>query len=138
MSAMTVLRRELRAIFARYVPASTPMGEPIRMPSSVITPLPYQRIEQPTLAAGRRGHLREQAPGHAREPCDSRVHKIAAKQQAASCRDQRQHEKGAVFSLCAAPVDSYRESPAPLQPPQHAWAAAITVKVMRNSSNPTQ
>ena len=32
---------------ARYVPASTPIGEPIRMPSSVITALPYSALSSP-------------------------------------------------------------------------------------------
>ncbi len=37
---MTALKREPRPYSARYVPASTPIGPPIRMPIRVMTALP--------------------------------------------------------------------------------------------------
>ncbi len=37
---MTALSREPRPYSARYVPASIPIGAPIKMPMSVITTLP--------------------------------------------------------------------------------------------------
>jgi len=36
---------------ARYVPAKTPIGEPIKMPSKVITPLPYNALRIPLVDA---------------------------------------------------------------------------------------
>src|SRR5258708_20941823 len=100
MKRMTVLRRELRPYSARYVPASTPMGDPIRMPSSVIIPLPYSALSNPPLMPGGgviSANKRQDMPAM---PGDSRVHRIAAKQAnpvMVATRDNKRKEQSFAF-----------------------------------------
>src|ERR1700722_18195181 len=77
MKRISVLTREPRPYSARYVPASTPIGEPIRMPSKVMTALPYNALDRPPWLPGGGVISVNKCHDMADNPCDTSVQRIA-------------------------------------------------------------
>src|SRR5450755_2272909 len=138
MKRTTVLKRELRPYSERYVPANTPIGEPIKIPSNVIMALPYSALSKPPSLPGGGVIWVNTWRDMPAKPCEMSVHRIAAR-----------HAR----PVMVATNDSARNAPfLPLRKARRfmgyiairrssrrniACAAAITVNVMMNNRSPS-
>src|SRR6202522_4852457 len=79
MKRITVLKYDLRPYSAKYVPARTPMGDPIRIPRSVMTALPYKALSKPPRPPCGGVDWVNRCQDMPARPRDTKVHSIAAR-----------------------------------------------------------
>src|ERR1700693_4735006 len=138
MKRTSVLNRELRPYSARYVPAKTPIGEPIKMPSKVITPLPYNALSNPPSLPGGGVVCVNKCHDMPAKPCEINVQRMAARHaRPASVASNESDRNSAFFAFRYARRFMAYKGTRCSSRRNIAWAAAITVKVMRNSSKPS-
>jgi len=136
---MTMLSLESRPYSARYVPASTPIGAPMKMPRIVITALPYNALRRPHRAAGRRRVLREQRERYAAQAvAQQRPENGAEKKEADERRRAGQAERDGARDLASLDSGHHTEDSAlRLSRHQHQPRGGDDDKVMTNSSTPS-
>ena len=113
------------------------MGDPIRMPSSVITALPYSALSNPPWPPGGGVICVNRCQDIPASPCDSSVHRIAARQARPNAVATSDSARKMPFFALRSVRRVIPRNPRRSNRRSMAWAAAITVKVMRNSNSPS-
>jgi hypothetical protein len=82
------------------VPASTPIGEPIKMPSRVMMALPYSALSNPPSLPGGGVISVNRCVDMPAKPCETSVQRMAARQADPSGGRQRERQEGARSLPC--------------------------------------